>query len=108
MKTLLTIGSETYLTSESDLAKLLALTKTLTRVKERVLYGPGEKTGTRYDEELGYCRRQVAAQESERIRIEVVRDEEVVTEDEFNRLQAETEKRNLAWLEKHAALPSAA
>ena len=108
MKTLVTIGSNTYITSESDLSKLLTLWRSLTRVSERVIYGPGEKTETRYDEELGYRRVQVMDPESERIRIEVLPDGEVITEDHFKRLAAEAEQRNAEWAKQPENLPRVA
>ncbi len=108
MKTLVTIGSNTYITSESDLSKLLTLCRTLTRVSERVIYGPGEKAETRYDEELGYQRVQVMNPESERIRIEILPDGEVITEDQFNRLAEETEQRNAEWSKQQQNLPRVA
>lgn len=97
MKTLVTIGSNTYITSEADLSKLLTLCRTLTRVNERVIYGPGEKTATRYDEELGYRRALVLDPEPERLKIEVLPDGEVLTVKQFERLAAETEQRNAEW-----------
>lgn len=108
MKTLVTIGSNTYITSESDLSKLLTFCRTLKRVSEQVIYGPGEKTETRYDDELGYRRVQVVNPESERIRIEVLPDGEVITEDQFNRLAEETEQRNAEWSKQQQSLPRVA
>lgn len=84
MKTLLGINGETYLLPETkDLAKVLEVLKGIRPLKGRTNYGPDGDH--RYDEAHGYLRKDVV-QPPARLRVELVADEDVVTDQEFDRI----------------------
>lgn len=84
MKTLLTIDGATYLLPETaDAQVLVKQLKNLQRVRDDVHYGPGESNDTRYSEELGYFRHQVAQPAKASIGITLVDDDEVLTKEQF-------------------------
>jgi hypothetical protein len=83
MKTLLTIGNETYLLPEQkNLAQVLELLKGVQEVKSKTVYGPDGDN--RYSEEHGYCTKQVLATNQAKIRVELVLDDEVCTVTQFD------------------------
>lgn len=85
MKTLLGINGETYLLPETkDLAKVLEVLKGITLVRNKTVYGPDGDN--RYSEAHGYCVKEVMAASPAKIRVEIVTDGDVVTQEEFNRL----------------------
>lgn len=92
MKTLLTIGGQTYLLPDSaDAATVLKQLVGAVRVNNRTHYGPGETTEERYGE--GYFSAQVAELTRSGVRIELVDNDEVLSQAEWDRrVKAEEER----------------
>lgn len=91
MKTLLSIGGETYLLPDKkDMAQVLETLKGITPVRSRTLYGPDGEN--RYSEEHGYCNKFVTAENQAKIKVELVLDDEVCTGKQFTELEHRAEQ----------------
>ncbi len=105
MKTLLTIGDTTYLMPDNtDPAKVLSLFAGMKATEDRHEWGPDE---ARYNDDLRLNKR-VQSERASRVRVELVNDDDVVTEKEWKELAADRAKREAAWRTKRGDLPKAA
>jgi hypothetical protein len=90
MKTLLTINGEKYLIPKTtDLSKVLDLLQGIQRVRSETLYGPDD---ARYQSDW-YESKEVLDLRREKVRVEIIHDDEVCTRAEFEIIKAAHEKK---------------
>lgn len=90
MKTLITIGGDQYLIPKTtDLNKILDLFQGITRVRNEALHGPDS---ARYQSEW-YQSKEVLDARPEKVRVELVHDDDVVTQAEFAAIKEAHEKK---------------
>lgn len=105
MKTLITVGNDTYLLpTTADIAKVIELMRGLRRVQSETIYG-GPSDEERWKDECGYRNANVVEARTERLRVEVVDDKDLVERAEWDTLKAATAEKIEA---KRKALPKAA
>lgn len=91
METILTIGGDSYLLPKSeDVSKVLEMLQGVTKVRNKTIYGPdGELC---YDEQF-YRTAEVLEPRPLQFRVELLHDNNVMSQKAFAELEAETKKR---------------